>query len=59
MACLEDLPLCLTVNFKVPFFSSWRESLSLSTCEQKRLTHPFQQLAIPLEMSGKTEDPFT
>ena len=44
---------------EVPLFSSWRESLSLSTCEEKRLTHPFQQLAIPLEMSGKMEDPFT
>ena len=31
----------------------------LPTCEQKRLTHPFQRLAIPLEMFLEIEDPLT
>ena len=35
------------------------ESLSLPTCEQKRLTPPFWRLAIPLGMFHKPEDPFT
>ena len=46
----------LDCKTKVPLFSSWRESSSLPTCEQKRLTHPFGRLAISLEMFYKTED---
>ena len=57
MAFLEDpAPL---LDCQVSLFSSGREDLSLPTCEQKRLTHHFWRLDIPLEMFCKTEDPFT
>ena len=51
------LPICLTVT-KVPLFSSWRDSLSLTASEYKKLTHSFWRLDITLEMFCKTEDPF-
>ena len=43
---------------KVPLFSSGSDNLSPPTCEQERLTYPFQKLAIFLEMFCKAEDPF-
>ena len=51
---------CPSVWLKwVSLFNWWRDSLSLPTCEQKRLTHHFWRLDIPLEMFCKTEDSFT
>ena len=57
MACLEDPTPLFDCKLKC-LCSALGETVS-SCPPVNRLTHPFQGLAIPLEMFGKMEDPFT
>ena len=57
MVCLEDPTPLFDCKLKC-LCSALGETVS-SCPPVNRLTHPFQGLAIPLEMFGKMEDPFT